>query len=101
MSLRMLVLVLPILLACSKSTTNSSSGVAPTAGGESDEAARKELAKIEDDWLKANESHDTTFFTRLVATDFHGSEDSAKTFGRDDMVRSAADTTVKTRDATT
>jgi hypothetical protein len=100
MSLRMLAVALPILLACSKSTTNSSSQATPMTGGENNEAARKELAQIEDDWLKANEAHDTAFYALVVAPDFHGITDSAKTFGRDEMVGSAADTTLHFRNMT-
>jgi ketosteroid isomerase-like protein len=44
------------------------------------------------------EAHDTTFFNRIVAPDFHGMEDSAKTFGRAEMIHSAADTATQVRD---
>jgi ketosteroid isomerase-like protein len=98
MSLRMLVLVLPILLGCSKSTTTSSSGVAPTAGGENDEAGRKALSQLEDDWAKALEAHDTAFFARVIAPDFIATADSAKTFGRAEVIQDAADTTSQVRD---
>jgi ketosteroid isomerase-like protein len=87
----MLVLVLPILLACSRSTTSSSSGAAPTAAGENDEAGRKALSQLEDDWAKALMAHDTAFFTRVIAPDFHGTADSGKTFGRAEVIRDAAD----------
>ena len=97
MSLRMLVLVLPILLACSKSTTTSSSGAAPIAGGESDEAARRALSQLEDDWAKAAEAHDTTFFVRAVAPDFIATWDSAKTFGRAELIQNTVDTTSQIR----
>ena len=91
MSLRMLVLVVPILLACSKSTTTTSSGAAPTVGGENDEAGRQALSQLEDDWAKALMAHDTAFFTRVIAPDFHGTADSGKTFGRAEVIRDAAD----------
>jgi uncharacterized protein (TIGR02246 family) len=98
MSTRMLVLMLPILLACSRSTTTSTAGAAPRGGGENDETGRQALAQIEDDWAKALETHDTTFFTRVIAPDFHGTEDSAKTFGRTEIIRNAADTATQVRD---
>ena len=98
MSLRMLVLVLPILLACSRSTTTSSSGAAPTAGGENDEAGRKALSQLEDDWAKALEAHDTAFFARVIAPDFIATADSAKTFGRAEVIQNAANTTEQVRD---
>jgi hypothetical protein len=92
MPTRILALVLPILLACSRSTTTSSSGAAPAGAGPNDEAGRQALAQIEDDWAKALETHDTTFFTRVLAADFHGTGDSAKTFGRAEVIHDAADT---------
>src|SRR4051794_22797184 len=98
MPLRMLVLVLPILLACSKSTTTGSSGVARTAGGENDEAGRKALSQLEDDWAKAFEAHDTAFFARVIASDFIATADSAKTFGRAELIRDAANTKIQLRD---
>ena len=96
MAARFLLLVLP-LLACAESTTNSSSGAAPVAASENDEAGRQALGKAEDDWAKAVEAHDTTALARMIAHDFHGTEDSAKTFGRDDVLRDVADTAAQTR----
>lgn len=96
MSLRVLILVLPILFACSRSTTSSSSGATP-AGGESDEAGRRAVSQLEDEWAKALETHDTTFLARVVAPDFHGTADSAKTFGRADVLSDAADTATQLR----
>ena len=99
MSLRMLVLVVPILLACSKSTTTASYGAAPTMGGENDEAGRKALSQLEDDWAKALEAHDTAFFARVIAPEFIATApDSGKTFGRAEVIRDAADTKVQVRD---
>ena len=98
MSLRLLVLVFPILLAYSRSTTTSSSGAAPIAGGENDKAGRKALSQLEDDWAKALEAHDTAFFARVIAPDFIATADSAKTFGRTELIRDAADTTTQVRD---
>jgi hypothetical protein len=43
-------------------------------------------------------AHDTAFFTRVIAPDFHGTADSGKTFGRAEVIRDAADTTVQMRD---
>jgi ketosteroid isomerase-like protein len=97
MSPRLLILMLP-LLACARSTTNTSSGAAPVATSENDEAGRQALGKAEDDWAKAVEAHDTTVLARLLAQDFHGTEDSAKTFGRDGVLQNAADTAVQLRD---
>ena len=98
MSARFLLFVLPVLFACSRSTTNSSTGAAPTGAGPNDQAGHQALAQIEDDWAKALEARDTTFFTRVLASDFHGTGDSAKTFGRADVIRDAADTSVRVRD---
>jgi uncharacterized protein (TIGR02246 family) len=97
MSTRMLLLVLPILFACSRSTTTNSYGAAPVSG-ENDEAARQAVSQLEDEWAKAIEAHDTTFSARVVAPDFHGTGgDSAKTFGRADPLRDAADTATQLR----
>jgi ketosteroid isomerase-like protein len=95
MSPRFSVLLLA-LLACAKSTTNSSSGAAPVAAAsENDEAGRQALNQLEDDWAKALEGHDTTFIARVIAPDFRASGDSAKTWGRAEVMREAADTTVQ------
>ena len=97
MSTRLLVLLLPVILACSRSTAESASGAAPV-GGENDEAARQAVSQLEDEWAKALEAHDTTFLARVVAPDFHGTGgDSAKTFGRADLLRDAADTATQLR----
>ena len=93
---RMLTIVLPVLLACAKSTTTPPSGAAPAA--ENDTAGRQALSKLEDDWARALETHDTTFFVRVVAPDFHGTADSGATFGRAEVIGSAADTATITRD---
>ena len=97
MSTRMLVLLLPVLLACSRTTPNSSYSAAPAEGGENDEAGRRALGQLEDDWAKAVEAHDSTFLARVIAPDFHGTQDSA-TFGRAEVMRSVADTTTQLRD---
>ena len=96
MSPRLLLLLLP-LLACAKSTTSNSSGAAPVDASENDEAGRKALNQLEDDWAKALEAHDTTFFTRVIAPDFRGSGDSAKTWGRAEVMQEALGTTVQYR----
>jgi uncharacterized protein (TIGR02246 family) len=97
MSTRILLLVLPLLFACSRSTTTDSYGAAPVSG-ENDEAGRQAVSQLEDEWAKAIETHDTTFLARIVAPDFHGTDgDSAKTFGRADLLRDAADTATQLR----
>jgi len=96
MSPRLLLLLLP-LLACAKSTTSNSSGAAPVAASENDEAGRQALNQLEDDWAKASEAHDTTFLARVIAPDFRGSGDSAKTWGRAEVMHEAADSTVQYR----
>jgi uncharacterized protein (TIGR02246 family) len=96
MPTRLLALLLPILLGCSRSTTNDSYGAAP-AGGETDEAGRRAVSQLEDDWAKSLESHDTTFLAGVLAPDFHGTADSAKTFGRSDVLRDAADMAIQMR----
>ena len=96
MSPRLLILMLP-LLACAKSTTSDSTGTAPIAASENDEAGRQALGLLEDQWAKALEAHDSTFLARIVAPDFHGTADSAKTFDRASLLRDAADTTVQQR----
>jgi ketosteroid isomerase-like protein len=97
MSPRLLILMLP-LLACAKSTT-SNSGAAPSAvaASENDQAGQRELGQLEDQWAKAVEAHDSTFLARIVAPDFHGTGDSAKTFDRASVLRDAVDTTVQMR----
>ena len=97
MPTRMLALLLPVLLACSRSTTTDSYGPAP-AGGENDEAGRRAVSQLEDDWAKALEARDTMFLARVIAPDFHGTADSGKTFGRTDVLRDAADTSGRMRD---
>jgi ketosteroid isomerase-like protein len=97
MAARFLLLVLP-LLACAKSTTNSSSGAAAVAASENDEAGRQALSKAEDDWAKAVEAHDTSFLARIVAPDFHGTADSANTFGREAVLKDAANTAIQLHD---
>jgi hypothetical protein len=66
MSTRMLLLMLPILLACSRSTTTDSYGAAP-AGAENDAAGRQAVSQLEDEWARAIETHDTAFLARVVA----------------------------------
>jgi ketosteroid isomerase-like protein len=83
---------IPLLFACARSTTTASPGASPGGTGENNEAARQQLSRLEDDWAKAYEAHDTTFFVRALAPDFHGTADSANTFGKADAVRNAADT---------
>jgi uncharacterized protein (TIGR02246 family) len=98
MTPRMLTLFAPILLACSRSTTTSSAGAAPAGAGENDEAGRQAVSQLEDEWAKALEAHDTTFFARVIATEFHGTADSAKTYGRAEVMRDAADAATQYRD---
>jgi hypothetical protein len=92
------VLALSLLLACSRSTTTNSSAAAGAGAVQGAEAERQALAQIEDNWARALEAHDTVFFSRVLAADFHGTEDSAKTFGRSEVIRNAGDTTVQIRD---
>jgi ketosteroid isomerase-like protein len=96
MQRHLLFLLMP-LLACAKSTTNGSSGAAPVSS-ENDAASRQALNQHEDDWAKALEAHDTTFFVRVIAPDFHGTADSATTFGRAEMIKDAGDTATVMRD---
>jgi uncharacterized protein (TIGR02246 family) len=97
MPTRLLALLLPVLVACSRSTTTESYGAAP-AGAENDAAGSQAVSRLEDDWAKALESHDTTFLAGVLAPDFHGTADSAKTFGRADVLRDAADTAIRMSD---
>lgn len=98
MSPRLLILMLP-LLACAKSTTSTSGGAPSTvAASENDQAGQQELGQLEDQWAKAIEAHDSTFLARVVAPDFHGTTDSAKTFDRASVLRNAVDTTFRLRD---
>lgn len=96
MSPRLLILMLP-LLACAKATTSSAGGAAPVAPSENDVAGQRELGQLEDQWAKAVEAHDSTFLARIVAPDFHGTGDSAKTFDRASVLRDAVDTMVQMR----
>jgi uncharacterized protein (TIGR02246 family) len=97
MSTRILLLMLPLLFACSRSTTTDAYGAAPVSG-ENDEAGRQAVSQLEDEWAMAIEAHDTTFLARVVAPDFHGTGgDSAKTFSRADLLRDAADTATQLR----
>ena len=97
MSPRLLILMLP-LLACATSTTSSSAGAGPVAASDNDVAGEQALGQLEDQWAKAVEVHDTAFLARIVATDFHGTGDSARTFDRAALLRDVADTTVQQRD---
>jgi ketosteroid isomerase-like protein len=95
---RAFALLLPVLIACSRSTTvDSSREPAPAAGGENDEAARRTLGQLEDDWAKAVEAHDTAFLARVIAPDFHGTQDST-TFGRAEVIRNVADSGTQLRE---
>jgi hypothetical protein len=67
------------------------------AASENDQAGQRELGRLEDQWAKASEAHDSTFLARIVAPDFHGTADSAKTFDRASVLRDAVDTTVQQR----
>jgi hypothetical protein len=96
MSARLLFLMLP-LLACAKSTASNSSGAAPAAASENDAAGQQELGQLEDQWARAVEAHDSTFLARIVAPDFHGTGDSAKTFDRASILRDAVDTKAQMR----
>ena len=89
--------IAPVILACSRPTAESASGATPSNGGENDPAGQQALGQLEDDWAKAVEAHDTVFLARVIAPDFHGTQDSA-TFGRAEVIRSAADTTTQLRD---
>ena len=94
---RILLWWIPLVCACAGSTRPVSSGASPSGTGENNAAAQQELSRLEDDWAKAYEAHDTAFFTRVLAPDFHGTADSANTFGRTDAIRNAGDTaTVQT-----
>jgi uncharacterized protein (TIGR02246 family) len=83
MPTRTLAVASTVLLACSGSP----------GGGEKHEAGRKELVQIYDDLIRALETKDTAVFSRVVAPDFYGTQDSAKTFGRSDIIRRVNDTT--------
>src|SRR5215210_7162500 len=97
MSMRMVALLFPVLLACSRSTADGSPSSAPANGGQNDEAARRTLGQLEDEWARAVETHDTVFLARVIAPEFHGTQDSA-TFGRSEVLRSAADTGFQLRE---
>jgi ketosteroid isomerase-like protein len=92
----MAVVLGALSLGCAKSTTTTDTGAAPASGN--DTAGRQALSQLEDDWAKALEAHDTTFFVRVVAPDFHGTADSATTFGRAEMIKDAGDTSTVMRD---
>jgi ketosteroid isomerase-like protein len=96
MSPRLLILMLG-LLPCAKSTTSTSGGAPSAVASEKDQAGQRELGQLEDQWAKAVEAHDSTFLARVVAPDFHGTADSAKTFDRANVLRDAVDTTVQVR----
>ena len=97
MTTRFLVLLLP-LLACAGSGSGSAGAATPVVTGQNDAAGRQALGQLEDDWARALEAHDTTFLAGVLAPDFHGTQDSAKTFGRADVLKDAADTAVQVRD---
>ena len=92
------VLALSMLLACSRSTTTNSSAAAGAGTVQGAEAGRQALAQIEDNWARALEAHDTVFFARVLAADFHATQDSGKTFGRSEVIKNAGDRTVQVRD---
>ena len=96
MSARFLFLLLP-LVACAKSTNSTSGGAPSPVASENNEAGQRDLGQLEDQWAKAIEAHDSTFLARIVAPDFHGTSDSAKTFDRASILRDAVDTTVQMR----
>ena len=98
MTWRLPILALTLLLACARSTTTNSSAAAGAGAVQGGEAGRQALAQIEDDWARALEAHDTAFFSRVLAADFHGTQDSGKTFTRAEVIQNAGDRTVQVRD---
>ena len=53
------------------------------------------LVQIYDGMIGALETKDTATFARVVAPEFYGTQDSAKTFGRSDIIRRVSDPTVR------
>jgi len=96
MSRRLLMILLPLLSGCSKAAPTTTAGPAPLS--ENDASGRQALSQLEDEWGKALETGDTSFFVRVLAPNFHGTADSAHTFGRDEVIRNAGDTATVTRD---
>jgi ketosteroid isomerase-like protein len=88
-------LLLPIILACSRSTPERApSDTAPLVHStESDEAARSELMRVEDEWEKAVKAHDAAFFERTMADDFIGTTNEGVS-DKSTLVRVNADTSV-------
>ena len=87
---RILAFLLPLLLACSDTADQ----------GENVEAERKALVQMYDDLIRALETKDTAMFTRVVAPDFYGTQDSANTFGRSDIIRRVSAPTPRYRGLT-
>ena len=98
MPTRMTIVAMSLLLACSRSTTTNSSAATGAGTVQGAEAGRQALAQIEDNWARALQAHDTAFFSRVLAADFHGTQDSGKTFSRSEVIQNAGDRTVQVRD---
>jgi ketosteroid isomerase-like protein len=92
---RKYALLLPIILACGRSApARVSSDTAPVGqSGSSDEAARSELNRVEDQWEDAVKAHDAAFFQRTMSDDFIGTTNEGIS-DKSTLVQVNADTSV-------
>jgi ketosteroid isomerase-like protein len=67
------ILLLPLALACGRSAPGHiSSDTAASHAGLSEDVARRELTRAEDEWEHALKAHDAAFFQRTMSDDFVG-----------------------------
>src|SRR4051794_2343708 len=89
------VLLLPIILACGRSApARVATDTTPVGqSGSSDEAARSELTRVEDEWEDAVKAHDAAFFQRTMSDDFIGTTNEGVS-DKSTLVQVNADTSV-------
>ncbi|HEX5575281.1 MAG TPA: nuclear transport factor 2 family protein [Gemmatimonadales bacterium] len=90
------VLLFAAALACGRSASTrvrSDTATGSQRGQNSDEAARRELTRVEDEWERAAKSHDAAFFRRTMSDDFVGTTLDGVA-GKNTLVRVNADTSV-------
>jgi ketosteroid isomerase-like protein len=83
-------------LACGRSAPDrvqSDTAAASQRGQSNDEAARRELTRVEDEWEQAAKAHDAAFFQRAMSDDFVGTTLNGVA-DKTTLVRVNADTSV-------
>jgi uncharacterized protein (TIGR02246 family) len=82
-------LAIPALVAITLSSALASAAWAQTAAGGNE----KELVALEDAWVKALMTKDSATLNKIIASDWHGQNQSGEWYDRAAMVKSFADGT--------